>query len=289
MKKKLNKDTFNKDTLNKDKLNADTFNKDMLSTDELQTDVGGVRALEMFYRGIREIETGSITFFKSRANLNTPGLGTLVPEAYRDVAEMSTQCLTLFDLEMTQILETQKKLSERDFFFRWISVYMPPKFLLERSAESKLVNRLEEAGVDTNRICFELSPKLLTEGTEKHARGISNLRNLGFHFMLTGFGGSNSPLMKLSEFPVDYVLLSQEITSYIGKSERSNAAVKSIVDFATGLGAEAIADGIKNAGQAEALYEAECNYICGPLAGKYTQERYIRKKNDNEKILKDKE
>ena len=248
------------------------------SNETLQTNVGGLRAIEIFYRGIREIESGSVSFFKSRTRLNTPGLGTLMPETFREVAEMSTQCLTLFDLELNQVLETEKNLREREFIFRWISVYMPPKLLLERSTESRLTSRFEEAGIDTNRICFELPAKLLTEGNQDHARSIQNLRNLGYHFMLNGFGGSNSPMMKLSEFPVDYVLLSQEISQYIGKSERSNAAVKSIVDFATGLGAEPIAGGIKSAAQAEGLYEAGCRYITGPLAGKYTLEKNIRKR-----------
>lgn len=255
-------------------------NKSSGKPEELQTNVGGLRAVEMFYRGIREIESGSISFFKSKTRLNTPGLGTLAPENFRDVAEMSAQCLTLFDLELKQAIEAEKNLREREFIFRWISVYMPLKFLLERGAENRLLHTFEEAGLDTNRFCFELPAKLLTEGTSKHAQGILNLRNLGFHFMLTGFGGSDSPLMKLSEFPVDYVLLSKEITYYIGRSERSNAAIKSIIDFVSGLGADPIADGIQNAAQAETLFEANCEYICGPLAGKYTQERYIRKRNE---------
>ena len=250
------------------------------NTERLQKDVGGLRAVEMFYRGIREIETGSVAFFQSRTRLNTPGLGTLIPENFREVAELSNQCLTLFDLELAQGLEAERTFRERDFFFQWISVYMPIRFLLEKGAESKLIRRMEAAGLDTNRMCFELPAKLLTEGSIHHARAIANLRNRGFHFLLTGFGGNNSPLMKLSDFPVDYVMLSQEIISYLGKTDRAASAVKSIVEFVSQLGAEPIADGVANAAQAEALYEAQCRYISGSLAGKYTLERYIRKRSE---------
>ena len=250
------------------------------NTERLQKDVGGLRAVEMFYRGIREIETGSVAFFQSRTRLNTPRLGTLIPENFREVAELSNQCLTLFDLELAQGLEAERTFRERDFFFQWISVYMPIRFLLEKGAESKLIRRMEAAGLDTNRMCFELPAKLLTEGSIHHARAIANLRNRGFHFLLTGFGGNNSPLMKLSDFPVDYVMLSQEIISYLGKTDRAASAVKSIVEFVSQLGAEPIADGVANAAQAEALYEAQCRYISGSLAGKYTLERYIRKRSE---------
>ena len=103
-------------------------NKSSGKPEELQTNVGGLRAVEMFYRGIREIESGSISFFKSKTRLNTPGLGTLAPENFRDVAEMSAQCLTLFDLELKQAIEAEKNFREREFIFRWISVYIRIKY-----------------------------------------------------------------------------------------------------------------------------------------------------------------
>ena len=247
----------------------------------LQTDVGGLRAVEMLYRGIREIESGSLAFFQSSTRLNTPGLGTLVQETFRPVAELSKQCISLFELELTQAMEAARKFKERDFYFKWLSVYMPMKYLEERASETKLVSYFDEAGIDSNRVCFELSPTILTEGTAQVSRVIGNLRNRGYHFLISDFGGMGSPLMKLSEFPVDYVILSRELTGYIGKSERSNAALHSVVQFVDGLGADAIADGITNATQAEILFQAECRYVAGPLSGKYTSERYIRKKTES--------
>ncbi len=243
-----------------------------------QSEVGGLRAVEMFFRGIREIESGQIMFFQSKTRLNTPSLGTIMPENFRDVAELSNQGVSLFELEFRQSREALKKFLERDFYFRWLSVYMPPNYLTERSVENKLIQITDEEEIDTNRICFELPLKILVDGNIKMARMIENLRNRGFHFMLTGFGGNNSPLMKLSDYPVDFVMLSQEITGYIGKNERSNDAVKSIIDFVEGLGAEPIADGISTANQAETLHKCGCRFVAGQLAGKYTSERYVRKR-----------
>ena len=98
--------------------------------------------------------------------------------------------------------------------------------------------------------------------------------------MLTGFGGEGSPVMKLSEFEVDHVMLSPEITQYLGKDERSDNAVKALIDFATDLNAEPIADGVQNVRQAEKLYEFECMYCAGSLAGKYIAEKYVRRRSD---------
>ena len=101
--------------------------------------VGGLRAVEVLYRGIRGFETGEITFLQSKTKLNTPDLGTMMPETFRKVAELSNQCVSLFELELNQVLETIKSLKNRDYYFRWISVYMPMKYLEMRGVQHTLV------------------------------------------------------------------------------------------------------------------------------------------------------
>ncbi len=248
----------------------------------METNVGGLRAVELQFRGIREFESGETTFFQTKTRLNTPKLGALAPENFRNVAEMSDQCISLFELELTQALESGIKLRERDIFYRWISVYMPMRFLGSPSAEKWLMQMMDIAEMDTNRVCFELPPEILIDGTVKHSKAVEQLRNRGFHFMITEFGGTMSPLMKLSLFPVDFVMLSQEVTTYLGKNSRAELAVNSIVDFVAGLGATSIADGVSTVNQAEMLYQAQCHYGAGALAGKYMAERYIRKKKDDQ-------
>lgn len=247
----------------------------------METNVGGLRAVELYYRGIREIETGDTVFLQSRTRLNTPDLGTMMPESFRPVAELSTHCLTLLDLELRQALEAVVKLRERDMIYRWTSVYMPLRALTEKGMQNRIVIMLEEYQIDTSRICFELSPQLLFEGTSKMAETIEQMRNRGFHFLLPGFGGANCPLMQLARYPVDHLLLSPEMVSYAMQTERSKAAVHAIVEFARGLEAEVIAEGVSNANQAEAFFQTECLYAAGDLSGKYMAARYIRRKGDS--------
>ena len=250
--------------------------------DEKQTLVGGLRAVELWFRPVREISSGNVTFYQSQTRLNTPDLGTLMPENFRDVSEITSQCVSLFKLELVQALETHNKLKEREVSFNWLSVYMPVAFLKEDMAEKKLQEYFLKFEVPTNRICFALSEKLLEESDGVAAGVIGRLRNKGFHFMITGFGGNSCPMMRLSMFPVDYVMLSPEVANYIGNDERSDNAVKSIVGFVSDMGAEAIADGVINSRQAETLFGFECHYCTGNLVGKYVQDRYIRRRSDEE-------
>ena len=242
----------------------------------------GVRAIELQYRVIREISTGQAAAFQTQTRLNSPKLGVLTPDKFRDVSEITNQAVRLFMLELIQALEAHNTFVERDLNFNWISLYMPVKFLKEPRGEKTLLEYFSRYNVPTSRICFELSEKLLEETDGQVSTGIQQMRNRGFHFMLTNFGGNTCPMMRLSDFSVDYVMLSPEVSNYIGKGERSDNAVKSIIGFVNELGAEPVADGVFNSHQAETLYSFECAYCAGSLSGKYMAERYVRRRSDGE-------
>ncbi len=242
--------------------------------------VDGVRAVEMLFRPVRDIASGSQAFYHTQTRLNTPTMGVLTSEQFRPVSDLTSQCIELFWLELQQALDSIKAFDEREISFQWISVYMPPHFLREASAEHQLVERFSMNKIATNRICFELGGALFDE---EQTAGLTmrNLRNRGFHFMLSGFGGTNCPMMRLADFPVDYVMLSPELAGYLERGERSEGAVKSVISFVSDLEAEAIADGVRSSHQAELLHSFECSYIAGALAGHYLQARYIRSKDDD--------
>ncbi|MBR1423237.1 MAG: EAL domain-containing protein [Ruminococcus sp.] len=246
-----------------------------------QTTVNGVRAIELYYRAIREIEHGNTAFYQSQTRLNTPGLGTLMPENFRDVSEVTNQCVSLFDLEFLQALETCNKFKDREIRFDWLSVYVSAKYLIDQKAERNILTYCQQMEVPTNKICFALSEKILEETDGAAARTIRHLRNRGFHFMVTDFGNDACPIMRLSSFECDYVMFSPEVTGFLGKDDRSDSAVRSLIDFVTDLGAEPIADGVFSSMQAEKLFSFECRYCAGSIAGKYSAERYIRQRGDN--------
>ena len=127
-----------------------------------------------------------------------------------------------------------------------------------------------------------MTPDLLFDRKPIHSTNIEHLRIRGFHFMLTDFGGVNSPLIRLAYFPVDFVQVSEEMIGYLVDDSRTLAAVESIVDFANGMGAETIADGVTKSEQAELLFKAQCRYGSGPLVGKYMAARYLRNKKSSD-------
>jgi len=154
-------------------------------------------------------------------------------------------------------------------------VFMPVSTLISLKTEYKLMAFCDRYEVSPNRICFALPEKLLAEDNPNINQTITNIRHRGFHFMLTNFGGNGCPFMKLSEIDVDYVMLSPDVTYYLGRNERADTAVKSIVSFISTLDCETVADGVFGSRQAEKLYTFGCNYCSGNVSGNYVSKSEI--------------
>ena len=74
----------------------------------IKSTVGGLRAVELYYRVIRDIPSGQIAAFQSQTRLNSPKLGVLTPDKFRDVCEITNQAVRLFVLELVQALEAYR-------------------------------------------------------------------------------------------------------------------------------------------------------------------------------------
>ena len=85
--------------------------------------------------------------------------------------------------------------------------------------------------------------------------------------MMTDFGGDGCPVMRLTDFPVDYVMMSPEAIQKMGKGERFDNAVRSLINFITEMGATPIADGVQDIHQTESLDRIWLYLLCRGVVG----------------------
>ena len=91
--------------------------------------IGGLRAIQLSFRPMREISSGRSVSYLSRTQLNTPELGTLMPETFRQAAEYSGQSKKLFQLELLQLAEAIDALTVYGKILHWISPDRPLSIL----------------------------------------------------------------------------------------------------------------------------------------------------------------
>lgn len=242
--------------------------------------VDGVRAVELFYRPIKNTDSGRVTFLQSQTRLNSPAMGTLMPADYLPVAQLSHRCVSIFKLALVQLLQALGKFHEREVDVDWASVFMPARFLRQTEAPRVVADYCDKFGVKYERVCFELSPDVLDEADSTAADNVALMRRQGFHFLLTGFGTEGFKMLKTAEFKVDNIMLDGSVAQVLGKSDRYDTCVNSLLNFVFDLNAEVIADGITDDKQVKQLSGMQCLYYSGENAGKYIAERYVRNRNE---------
>lgn len=238
------------------------------------TTVGGVRAIELLYRSVREVSSNDTVFYQSQMRLNSPNMGVLSPARYMAVLEKSPQKLKIFELAFRQLLESVNRFSERGLQFDWISVYMPVGYLKQSGCVKNISEMCKKALVRPERVCFELSYSIYDEYTGSALESMNELRRLDFKFMITGIGGP-APVLKMGSFPADYYLLHPMAVDTGQQKEKEMSCLRSLLSLISELGADAIACGVSENTQLKMLSAAECLYYTGDLSGTFMAERYM--------------
>lgn len=252
----------------------------VIKADKNASTVGGLRAIELYFRAIDGIPDGVPAAYQTQMRLNAPSMGILFPDDYEKFIELHPdRASELYSLAVVQIGDAIEYMEERDIEFDWISLYMPLSLLKKEDCKEVMLAALKKSKVQPSRICFELSEELLFETDSCAADAMEELTKEGFMFMMRNFGGDDSPVTRLAGFRPDYVILSSSLTKRAMQGERYEQSVKGIVRLASELGTKCIASDVENSEQGDKMAELGCKFCVGKYSGNFMQKKYIRKSN----------
>ncbi len=89
---------------------------------------------------------------------------------------------------------------------------------------------------------------------------IIELKERGIKIAMDDFGAGHSSLSLLTRCPIDTLKLDKEVTQDIGTDKKGQIIVQSIIDLATRLNVEVVAEGIEDEEQAQALAAMNCHF-----------------------------
>ena len=158
-----------------------------------------------------------------------------------------------------------------------ISLNLLPQDLAREGFDRWLLDEMESASIDPNRVTIEITESGLLIDQVAVAARLSRLRDAGIKIAVDDFGTGYASLAYLISLPLDMLKIDRGLITHIVGGERDRIVVKAMIQLARELGLQVVVEGVESTGQLALLAEWGCDLYQGFLgAGALTHEELTR-------------
>jgi diguanylate cyclase (GGDEF)-like protein len=224
----------------------------------------------LHYQPLVDLDTGEIVGVEALIRWEHPDRGLLLPGEFVEVAEDTGLIVPLGRWVFEQAMADATAWTSKYGRQLSVSVNLSPRQLHDADFVATLAFAIADAGIPADSLTIEITENLLLKDTELAKSRLAALRSLGVKVAVDDFGTGYSSLAYLDRYPVDILKIDRSFVEPLGESAKSAALVRSIIDLATALEMETVAEGVENDAQRQTLRSLGCRraqgfYFARPL------------------------
>ena len=207
--------------------------------------------------------TGKVTGGEVLVRWIHPEKGMIPPSNFIPIFEKNgfTTKLNLYVIKET--CKTLKRWKEEGKSILPVSVNISKLDFYIPSLADEICNLCDTYGIDHKYLQLELTEGAYADDPDFINRQLLTLQKYGFKILMDDFGTEYSSLSMLKNSPVDILKLDIHFLSKADSYNRGNKIISSVVNLATDLGMELIAEGLETAEQANFLRSIHCEQAQG--------------------------
>ena len=219
----------------------------------------------LYYQPIVDADRKIVTA-EALIRWNHPQRGLLGPEKFIPLAEEIDLIRPLGTWVLSTACKHLKAFHEVSEFDMPISINLAPAQLDQRDIGDTIGKILARTGLEPKHLHLELTETMIMENPELSRQKIDLIKgmNEGVKVSIDDFGTGYSSLSYLTQYAVDFLKIDRSFVSGMDKSENVKV-IKTIINLATSLGFQVVAEGVETENQLEQLIENECHFFQGFL------------------------
>ena len=146
-----------------------------------------------------------------------------------------------------------------------LSINLLPQDLARAGYEQWLLEEIEAAGIDPERITVEITESALLADSDAIAARLAVLRSAGVRIAVDDFGTGYASLAYLTSLPLDILKIDRGLIADIVGGARDRIVVKAMIALARELDLKVVVEGVESTEQLALLADWGCDLYQGFL------------------------
>jgi diguanylate cyclase (GGDEF)-like protein len=214
---------------------------------------------EVHYQPIVSIDSRRVTTCEALLRWNHEELGWIPPNEFIPVAENTGLIVQLGE----SVLRTACAEAVTWPASVKVAVNLSPVQFESGKLAATVFSALAASGLDPSRLELEITESVLLDQSDRNAKILKQLRELGVRISLDDFGTGFSSLSYLRNFPFDKIKIDQSFIRNLLDDCRSQIIVGAIAGLGLSFGMTTTAEGVETQDQMECLIAKGCSEIQG--------------------------
>jgi diguanylate cyclase (GGDEF)-like protein len=225
--------------------------------------------IKVHYQPEFDAQSGDLVRFEALARWIHPTLGTIPPYKFIPIAEESGLIIPFGAYIMERACEEAVKWQAISNHPLQVAVNVSSLQFMRDTFVLEVTEILQRAGLEPRLLQIELTESVMLSGTERAARVMRDLRELGVSIALDDFGTGYSCLGYLPRLPFSFLKIDRSFVNELELPE-TEAMVHSLITLAHNLKMKVIAEGIETPLQLDVVRRLGVNEVQGFLLGRPT-------------------
>jgi diguanylate cyclase (GGDEF)-like protein len=198
-----------------------------------------------------------------------PEMGDIPPMEFIPIAEQSGRVVQLGDWVIGEACRQIKRWETGGLPRVKVAINLSPEQLRQQDCVERVQTMVEGAGVEPERIMFEITETVAMRDAEQMAKVIHQFQDAGFDIAIDDFGTGYSSMAYLQQFRVKQLKIDRFFTKGLdGNGEEGLAIVSAIIKLAHSLQMVVVAEGVETRSQLIKLKDLHCDEVQGFLLAK---------------------
>ena len=220
--------------------------------------------LELHYQPEYSLSDGSLYGMEALLRWTHPVHGMISPARFVPIAEQSGLIVPIGEWVLAKacIQAAEWRAAGHEDFV--MAVNLSPRQLSSPNLAEVVARTLATTGLPPSALCLEITESAIMEDPESGNAVLQSLKALGIKLAIDDFGVGYSSLSHLKYLlPVDVIKIDKTFIDGIVEGGDDRAIIAAVISLAHELGVQAVAEGVEDAAQVDALRALDCHIAQG--------------------------